>query len=370
PGTIDYNYNDNLITEILKDGRFKNRFKYNDSGQVLSAINSDSIENIYNIEAGSNGYKFSISGQSSIENKDFIQYDQFFRPTFQRLNDNSEISWDYYSGDSMRIRIEDSQGYQYKILHSEDGKTERLIFPAGDKIEAEYNAYGQLISLIRNQKHYLRQKWNEDGTLYVSDFENGSYYPQYNEYGDISGILLTEPGEILSVSKWQEIIYDDYGRLYKSIDYTGYERTNQYDNNGNIKEISSNRGKIVVIRNFEGNIENIVSSWGSVQNYYYDSIGNIKRLEFLKNNKQSTLEFNQNFPESIRLFDGSEIKIAYNDHNDQIKEVNTPSLTLNYFYDEKNQISNININNRMTIEYKYDPEGKLIHIYKKSGNHY
>ncbi len=366
----NYEYKNDLVTAIKQNDKLLKQFNYNLKGQLLSETGADGSETINQIKSNENGYEIisSVNSKNSKEeeslSKETVQYDFSYRPVKRILDDGSVISADYSGKDQTKIVVTDPGGNKLNITKSNDNKNVLYTLPDGIHYSEEYDENGQLLSLNQNDQPLFKQKWNPDGTLALTSYNNQSNHFEYNEQGVLQRTLITPPGNQSTWNEWESYEYDKLGRLSSVSDYSGLEVNYGYDKSGQLDLINSKQGGIKIL-NQDGVVKEVETPWGSKLNYSYDKNNNIEEITNSRNGNTANIKFNKGQISTIKLFNGAEYKYNYgSDENNGnlIESVKTPLNNIEYKYDDNGKLNSVLCSDKYRLGYNYDNKGRISQI--------
>jgi YD repeat-containing protein len=177
--------------------------------------------------------------------------------------------------------------------------------------------------------------------------------------------VVATPEEGPLFSRWLRVSDDDHGRVARVTDDAGSDIRIGYDQTGELASLSFRRGGIQITRNGRGHIQSTGTSWGDRQRNTYDpTTGALKTVELLRGNRKATIAFGPWRPSRSQQFDGSEVRITYDDrsaHPGQIKELHTPDgLVLRYDYDPTGRIMTVTYGAAYRLIYTFDAQGRMV----------
>lgn len=369
--TLEYRYRDDLVTEVIWNGKTIQHFEYNGRGQLLKQKRADGAEYVYSVSSEPDGIKVTASKTGMEEAEVTALYDQDFHPTGRVMRDGTRVQTQGNGSDGTETKITLPDGMEYSVSRSSDGETWKL--PDGGTYHVEYDAGGRVISLQQGQSQVVRQQWREDGQLASVSFETAALHPEYREDGVMTNLVFTSPEGGAQSSRWLDVRYDDLGRTEKIADCSGSEISLSYDETGSLASLASNRDSVQLRRDNNGRLEALQTSWGYRQDNIYNSQNSeLERVEFTQGNSKAALDFSQGALSKIQQFDGGEFKVTYYDQDaqkGQTKEIHTPNnLILTYEYDSENRIAAVNCGREYRLEYEYDSRGRLVTIRQVKAN--
>ena len=143
------------------------------------------------------------------------------------------------------------------ILFTRDGQNRitEVVAPDGTKLIYTYDGAGDLISVEDQENHVTNFVYGTAGTT-----SNGHYLTD----------IIDPRGETPA-----KMVYDNDGRLTKSIDALGNEILYNHDISGRQEVVTNRRGHTTVyVYDNEGNVLTMTDAKGGVKTYTYDAEGN------------------------------------------------------------------------------------------------
>ncbi|MCP4990625.1 MAG: RHS repeat protein [Colwellia sp.] len=359
------------------------RFEYNGKGQLFAESNEDGQRITYGINSSSQGDMLTVTNSKEKDASVTIRYDTTNRPVEARYGNGTQANW-AYSGNGENVTIiKYPKGKNIKITESAD--RQRQIFEVTNmpELTKEYDKAGRLTAITENEQNIIRQHWYQDGKLQAIENDNYVATPQYNQDGLVTSVTLSPPKEkeSLKPKHWQMTEMDFAGRPVKILDYQGLNVQAQYDNNGNINQVVTERDKekygFNITRDDLGRIHTIDSSWDN-QQFKYNEDGTLATISLSKKSyenkiQQSVLEFESGKLINAEQFDGGKVTISYyseEPHEDVPKQVICANgLDLNYYYNPLNKLEKVKVGDQSQIALDYDTKGRIIgYTYRPAGN--
>ncbi|WP_035644073.1 glycohydrolase toxin TNT-related protein [Flavobacterium sp. ASV13] len=173
---------------------------------------------------------------------------------------------------------------------------------------------------------------------------------------------ISEPYFGSSTSQFNEIQYDVYGRITKSISFNGKIVDNEYTPASTIVTIKEGSKRKIVIKDAIGNITSMTDTPGGTVTYKYFANGKLRESDF---GGVKTTITQDGWGRKTKLVDSSAgtYSYEYNDFGEIVKET-TPNGTTSYLLDEVGKLKEKTIvggavNNSKTT-YVYDGDTKLL----------
>ena len=258
-----------------------------------------------------------------------------YEPTGYILTKQDGIKY-YFDADGNVTKVTEPNGTVIEltrdgIIHSDgksivynrdgSGRITSIVSPTGKKVEYTYNADGDLIAV-------------KDVLGDVTRFEYEDHYLT----------KITDPRGV-NVSR---NIYDDNGRLIKTIDSDGNEIVYDHDIDGRQEVVTDRNGNTTVfVYDDEGNILSQTDANGNTVRNSYDSNGNLdKTIDAL----------------------GNVTDYGYSETGDLLSLTDAEGHTVNNSYNSKGQLTSINAMGINTITVDYDSKGNLTSTTDALGN--
>ncbi|MCK4259206.1 MAG: RHS repeat protein [Halanaerobiales bacterium] len=253
-------------------------------------------------------------------------------------------------------------GKQYNIL----GRVTKVIYPADANIEATFE------EVIYDDENNLVEIYDGERRNLVKQYFDGlGRTTKIEKYFDLAGTELDS--EISFTYNWQNQVkssfdengkeinyeYDIFGRqtnvstneegietVLSTIQYIDQEKKTIAKNQNNIKQttITDRKGQVV---------QQLLENQGEELNYFneYDGFGNVVKTTDAKGQQMGYIYNNV----------GQLVKVKYSDHLGQISDLaHSLNLTVFNYYDNKGNLKTTIDRNRQTINYKYNEYNQLI----------
>ncbi|MCP4372233.1 MAG: hypothetical protein GY797_29555 [Deltaproteobacteria bacterium] len=231
-GKVRFRYNDNdKLVEVLGPGERKSSFKYNERGQI-KAVKSNDEEQIY----------------------------EYNRLGFLRS-------------------IEDSTGATF-LKNDPYGRLMSMTYPRGEKIEYQYDESGRLKLVVLKKKHFLVCERDLLGNIVTLKTPAGDFAMQYDYNKRF--IQRKYPNGAFS-----QFIYNEIGRPV-SIVHAAHDNSvvmkfeYLYDERGLLREAEewSRNGELDITYSYDayGQLKRAEYSDGRIYSYNYDNFGNLQEM--------------------------------------------------------------------------------------------
>ncbi|MEN8905040.1 MAG: DUF6531 domain-containing protein, partial [Clostridiales bacterium] len=308
-----YDENGNLIENRDREGN-STKFAYDPENNIKSMIYGD-------------GRKAEFT-YNSINN--LIKVDDWFGTSSIKYNNMGRVT-EYCDFDNKKIQ------YAWDALNQ---KT-KIVYPDGDEINYKYDSIGRIEKIIHD-KDELIYKYKKSGYLDNITYPNGVKREyEFNYAADITkAITYSKDGNIMDELEYK---YDEYGNKINKIE-NGINTQYKYDN-----------------LNFL--TEEILED-GQTQKYIYDSLGNITKIENLKNGtieKVKNFKYN-NSSQLDEIVEGNFVKNFNYDKRGNLKEITENGvITSKYLFGANNRLAGSDHKNNKNL-YKYDGLGRRVFV--------
>ncbi|MBM7616442.1 DNRLRE domain-containing protein [Alkaliphilus hydrothermalis] len=312
--TVSFGYDDGGNKTSITDGKLKTTYFAYDKRNLLTRV-TDTKGGITSYSYDNAGNRTTITdARSKVTNYEFNEFNQISK-IINPLNQVTRLEYD------------------------KNGNQTKLIYPKGDTISSSYNALNRLDKILYN------------------GVQRFGY--TYDANGNVTGITDTVP------SKNQTITYDDNARLTKVETGTNNSIQYNYDLNSNITSLVKTAGATSITTGYSYNQLNqmvqLTRNGSNLARFVYDEEGNI-----ITTNRQNDSSTTSLFDEANRLKNitnfsrtgGILNRFTYSyDANGNRTNVVTNSGTINYQYDDLNQLTQETLLDGTTISYEHDAVG-------------
>ncbi|MCT4545176.1 MAG: DUF6531 domain-containing protein [Vallitalea sp.] len=276
----------------------------------------------------------------------------------------------YFYNNNLLEKVMDKDGAYTKYIY-ENNKIKSITDKNGKVfITNYYDKFGRVIRQIDGNGEETNYNYNiETKENYYHNLKTGEkIIYQYNK-----NYYITK--KIFSDSTFEEYNYDSKGNKVLIRNRNGYITKFEYnDRNNIIKTISPEpfnyETKISYDEN--NNITKIIKPNGAVENYLYDSNGNLIRVEKQIDKTDVAITTYTYDDKGRKLTEtnslGNKTIFQYNNSNPlPIKIIDAEGVVTSYTYDNANRIRSITRGNG-TITYEYDYRNKITKIIDQNGN--
>ncbi len=366
--TILYSYTgeNNLVKSITINDKLFQKFTYNEKAQLIAQSGEfGEVE----IKLVHNGDKFEmmqlIEGDDTKQQK--MVYDHAMRPLYQLDVNKSETSWDYSDPRETKISYKTPEGYEFGISRTNDNQSEVIKYPDGNTVASQYDSRGNLLSINQNGEQIVTQDYYNDGKLQSSTYETFSIVPEYDEYGETSGITISDANPEKANRNWQNTQYDTDGNVINIQDYSGYQQQNLYDPDGNLNRIISSNGEMVLNRDNDNRVNSIQTSWGTGMENSYSPEGDIESVQLLNGDNKASMKFENGLIKNITDYNGNTTEYEYYTDSlniGRVDKIKKENLLIDYEYNKEGDLSGVKVNDK--FQWNYDQnDNKHIITFKK-----
>lgn len=353
--TLSYAYQNRLVIAIYLNGNMVRQFEYGNRGQLLREKAAGEPWIAYTLETNAGSIAMTASATDAVATSATITYDTAYRPLSRSFEDGSQLQWDY-GAEETKATLTLPTGSQYVLTQSVESKHRTLHLPEGGVLAAAYDSLGRLLEVRQGEQSVLRQTWNPDGRLGLVAFETVAFRPEYDPYGVMKRMWITEPTQAKRLSEWLEIQYDDQGRIHQLRDYTGADMRMAYDDQGRLTEwVSGNPGALTIT--YGANQTEINTTWGYTQSNTYDAgSGMLQQVAYGWSGQTNMVQFERGHPTYIQQYDGGVYNFFYHQtgvQDGKLASVKTPNnVSLQYRYDHTGRLSSVRLPG-YTLNYTY-----------------
>jgi RHS repeat-associated protein len=313
----------NQVTSITNKGGFKEKYAYDEVGNLVQRILPDGTPNddsdnptyLYEYDA----LRRMIAATDPNGSRQQYRYDAVGNQLSAIDPMGNESSWQYDSEGRLTVttdRLQRSTRYAYNPA----GLLVQTVYPDSATIAFEYDKNGNRIRSI-----------DVDGNATQFGYDNEG---QLMTVTDVSG----------HVTSYQR---DSLGNVTTQVDALGRETRYEYDLLSNQTQItrplnqSSSRTYLA-----DGQLETETDFAGNTTSYTYGLRGELRRIEFS---------------------DGNSIAYEYDDFGNPIRTIDSVDGTSTASYDERNQLLEMTRPDDSFLRYRYDQAGNLISLTSPGG---
>jgi YD repeat-containing protein len=305
-----------------------------------------------------------VDGKTTLS---LAKYDLALEPLFEETAGARKVAYTR-EADGTRVATVTMPGDgQYVVRRSADGRKLSWRYPEGGSYALDA---GQAVGVTRLlESGRLAAVWQAgpDGLLESATYETFAARPQYDSDGGLRTVLLTTPQSAKTFDRWLSVEYDEAGRVGVLRDYSGLGMQVTYDRTGEPTEFRSTRGAAKFVRDDQGRLQAVSTSWGfQLRNSYDASSGQLWSTAVEQGGATAVVEFENGMPTKVRQFNGGEFLIAYDKKGEGqllVSSVKTPThLRLTYEYDAQGRTTTVNCGRSYRLEYTYDDQGRLVRM--------
>ena len=270
---LTYQYNGDLLTEVLVGDMPVSSYRYDENGTVVQATNGNLVTDVLTEAPGV------ITVTDNCDHSFTAVY--YADGNLAKLTDNVSGDWISctYDSNGWRHTLTSSAGIEESYVYNANGDMLRYTDRYGGTSSYTYfqghlktaeNATGYAVNISYDQD------WNITGFTY----SDGSVVTfAYDAGGNLTGI--TDPlGNVLTCD------YDDSRRISK-VTYGAYSFALTYDNFGNIATVTQNGHTVAYGRNNMGQITSLTDANGNQARLTYDGNFLLTEAVFADGSKQS-----------------------------------------------------------------------------------
>lgn len=216
------------------------------------------------------------------------------------------------------------------------GLTNEVIDANGNKISYEYNDKKQLVK-VQESSSVVNYQYNEQGLLSTIDAGNKEYNFIYDQFLNEKTIKVNENTLI----------------------------TNQYETkNGNLKKSTYGNNNVISYTYDDMNRISTKTTMDNVYRYFYNNLGNLGKI--ITNN--GSYKYYYDFARRISEYQFKNFDVLYDydefgrmSHKDY--KLDSNSLSINYNFNDKDEIDEIDYQDNLVFNYLYDGLGRIKETY-------
>jgi YD repeat-containing protein len=373
-GLLEYHYRDNLVIEERRDGKTQRQFEYAEGGRLKTAADSDTGRVVYQVTGlADGGTRLTLTPADHPEQVETITYDARYRPLSVVSADGTRADWRYEETGAITFTMVKPASKPLTVRISADGRREETRLPSGVQYVRTFDQGGRPTELIRDGETLQRVEWRTDGQPRLIEEEGRAYRIQgYRENGLPSRVLITPPGKQDSFKDWVELSYDDSGRPTVLKESGGAYAL--LDSSGEVVEYSFDQagtGKVMFDRDVNERVRAVRTSWGYQERHRHGADGGLEWTEIREGTATAEVEYQLGRPTRVRRFDGSEVRMAYDQEGPErgrLREVLLPGdVRLTYAYDGKGRLAEVACGGSFRLCYEWDEKGRLTGLKQKRG---
>lgn len=388
--TVIYKYENGLVTDVSHVPKGANaddakstvrKFEYAANGQLVAEIASDGGRISYNVQQQEGKRRISIGSNGT---KVIAEYDSANRPLEMTEADGTQTTWKYKEDGAVTAETVLPTGESSRMELSGDRKKRTMSASDSPVISEGLDDAGRVVKLSvektpaigedtsvgpsdgdKPMEEVFTQQWQQDGLPGSVDFKTHTIKPEYDEHGRLKRVLRVKPTGTDSFDEWQETRFDDSGRVTEIKDCRSGNVAMNYDAEGNIAGVETERdGQRVgyaFTRDAHGRITG-VNSPSAQETCEYDTSGDPLSVHVKSGQAEARVEFSEGRPSRVTQFDGGQVEFDYLDDGPAkglLKEVRTPAIDLQYNYDEHGTLAEVACGDAYRVIYGYDENGNL-----------
>lgn len=313
--------------------------------------------------------------EDPLGNTESYSYDIFGNRTVL-IDGNGNKTTNIYNEENELISVKDAKGFTTSYLYDGEGNLTEITNAKGDKKKYEYNEFNNLTKIVdslNRSTSFVSDKYgNQTKVLNPNNTSVSNAYDMLKRlisisYNEVKQFDLEYDlnDNVTKVTKTNgpitTFLYDLNNRLTSETE--GANTTSYiYDNNSNIKELFIPGGsQTSFIYNKLDLIRSILKNNVTIANYIYNENGQVLSIYFT-NGTYASFEYNgANQLVSLTNYNLNGIvmeRFLYKyATNGNIISVQTTKGTINYQYDQLNQLTQETFLDGTTVSYEYDSVG-------------
>jgi RHS repeat-associated protein len=385
----DVSGNGNLIQkrEALDTGTALSSFKYDSSGNIISATDPNGNTTNYEYAAGSPSptrisniltqnkeYYFDtglLRNESDYNgNRTSYQYDSLGRLTRKSNPDGTTMTYAYYDSTN-QIEVKDENNHVLTYKYDNLGRLDEIDKPGGLTDKYQYNAHSKITSLSEAGKTTSYSYDRIDRLTGVTYPDGSSTCCDYLDSQNSVDVIDAEG----NTTRYK---YDGMGQPIEVTEANGNRTYYSYADVGKLASVADPRGLTTSYSyDRQSRLTNIRYSDGTASNISYDKVGNLIRKEDAKGqaigysydplNRLTRISYPNSTYDVVRTYDES----SASNGKGQLTGMTDASGKTNYSYDNRGRISG----RQQTIgavssnmNYAYDGVGNIKDIKDPIGN--
>ena len=268
--------------------------------------------------------------------------------------------------------ITNSDGRSIKFTRDENGRIIDITSFTGENVKYTYNAFGDLVSVNSDGKetkfeysdHYItniidargvsitKNVYDDDGRLIKSiDAENNETVYSH----DIDGHEEVITDRNNNVSRY---IYDDNGNVVSQTDANGNTITNTYDENGRLASKTDAMGYVTKYTYDKyGSAGTVTDAEGHTVENEYDSFGQLVSLKAMGTEMLSLSYNKRGYIESLTDALGNTESYTYDKDNNVSSVTDNIGKYMNFTYDSDGNVLSMTNGTGTVTEFGYDENG-------------
>ncbi|MDP8263269.1 MAG: RHS repeat-associated core domain-containing protein, partial [Candidatus Ancaeobacter aquaticus] len=354
----------NKLTEIINEKGAKTIFNYDTRGNLEEAINA---------EGGKTKFLNDKNGQPTaiidpLDNMTSIMYDKkgnIIKIT-RHLGDGPEdtIVEKYRTDGIGRVTVYvDPNGNTTRYAYNPKGRLIRMFRKAGGGkrvvIRMAYDPFDNVTSIKDALGNVTRFEYTKDWWNNLEDVTDALGAKTKNVYDDYGKLIKSINAQGATVS----YEYNELDRIIKVIQPNGILLKYKYDAAGNLIElIDGNENKICYVYDSLNRVIQITDGEGNKIRKEYDPVGNLTRLIDPKGGETSYKYNKANKLVSRKDQMGYEVLYAYNHADKLISAGVAEDAKVIFEYDTVGRMTKKLLSNGLAVLYKYDNKGNLTSI--------
>ena len=373
-------YNDKNLQESVENALgAKNRYEYNEVGQLVAWIQADGckIEMTYDEAGNMKSVTNSMGGKTDYEYDDRHRVIRIIEP----LGNTTEFS--YNEADEI-VQVKDAEGKVQQYEYDVCGNLIRAVDFAGGVTEVLYNALNKPVQVTNPENQSISMEYDKMWNLVKQTAADGGV-TEY-EYDRLHRLVkVTDPeGAVTHLSYDScgnliqrqapdggiyEISYDALNRPNQVTDPCGYMVSAEYDSSGNVTKVLYEDGSFEEYQyDLEGNMILSCDLNGYKKYYSYDISGNLLSVE----DDDTWLEQYEYYPGGFlkkeKMRDGSGRNFEYDLNENIVKITNQDGCSWHFEYDSLGRIIHCNQDGGISESYEYDALDNIIAVTDGEGN--
>lgn len=376
---VALNYQEELLVEVRNEEGYSVHYEYDTQGILKNVTNPRgfrTISNEYDAQGRVTKQSYADGGEMLIDyedekktihvieqngNKIDYIHDERFR-SVETIYEDGRIEY-AYNDRNQKTHIIDKRGNKTSYGYDDRGNMNRIINPAGDMVEMEYNSARKPIIIKINGKLYQESKYNSYGKITKkTDAMGREISVGYNKNGRPIEIVQADGSKIV-------FEYDEKGNVITVKEPLGEETHYEYDGFGQVSaSIDGNGNRTEYVYNNRGNIISVKNAEGNIRRYFYNESDKVVRIEDF-NGRVLRREYNEiNKPSKFIDADGNETTFEYDKMYNVKRRVEANGAETNFIYDKLNNLEKVVNAKGAWFTYEYDPNGNRTKVTSCEGN--
>uniref|UniRef100_UPI003D13F37E RHS repeat-associated core domain-containing protein n=1 Tax=Sulfurimonas sp. TaxID=2022749 RepID=UPI003D13F37E len=350
---------DKLLATITDKGGNTTYKYFDEKHRIIKEIDQENKETLYEYE-GSNPNPIAIL---STNNEQRYTYDT--NHNLIEINNNGTIQQFAYDAKGNLVKTTDAKGNTTQIAYDENSRPIKYTDAKGAQTTLSYNPNKRQESITDPNGNTTINTYDIVDNIIQTTQEDHILKYTYDKENNL--IAITDP-----LGNTTQYIYDRYNRVVKQLLPNGKEKNFIYNSDNTIKTyIQEDNTQIHYSYNKDKKITSIKTD-DEILNYEYDSLGNIinansndSNIEFIYDSNANIIHQSQNDIEINKAYDTNSNKLTnlilfeknfifQRDEKDKLSKIQTPHGDIELAYDDNSILVNRKYPNTQEENISYD----------------